>query len=102
MAKKYIPSGYQIISIDVSDKTNGTPFTPETEDEKLLYEILSSDKIKKPILLDFKTSGYHFIGFPNIEIGSKQLILTYGPVGSTVTEIMSASSDTLEWEEVAE
>lgn len=52
MAKKYVPSGYQIISIDVSDKTSGTPFTPETEDEKLLHEILSSGEIKKPILLN--------------------------------------------------
>lgn len=99
MSKKYVPSGYQIISIDVSDKTSGTPFSPETEDEKLLYEILLSDEIKKPILLDIKSSGYHLVGFANIDIRSTQVCITYGAVGSSISETITANSNKLTWVE---
>ena len=62
--KKYVPSGYQIINIDTTDKTSGTGFTPETDDEKILYEILSSGKLEpKPILLKIKTSVVSLCGY---------------------------------------
>ena len=99
MAKKYQPSGYQIINLDLTDKTSGTPFTPETEDEKLLYEILSSGKITKPILLDIKTSGYHFSGFCCNDYASHQICLSFGPVGSSVTESIVGSTNKLIWQE---
>ena len=50
MAKKYNPSGYQIINIDASQQTSGVAFTPETDDEKLLLSLMNSE-IVKPILL---------------------------------------------------
>lgn len=60
MAKKYTPSGYQIITIDIADKTSGTDFTPVTEDEKILLNIIDSgtkDILQKPILLNVLNSG---------------------------------------------
>lgn len=78
MGKKYTPSGYQIINIDVSARTSGIPFTPETEDEKLLHEILSSGEIKKPILLNVITSLYGTItAFPIITDNSSLLRVAF-------------------------
>ena len=101
MGKKYTPSGYQIISIDVSDQTSGTAFTPETEDEKLLHEILSSGEIKKPILLRlFGITDDVLVGFPLIV--DNKLTITYGVVGSSVTEEIGISSTKLLWTETEE
>lgn len=99
--KKYTPSGYQIINIDVSDKTSGTPFTPETEDEKLLHSLLSSGKLEpKPILLTVYggENGYYMSGFGVINPIDKSITLTYGPVGGSITEKITVSSDKLQWE----
>ena len=64
MAKKYVPSGYQIINIDCSDKTSETPFDPITEDEKLLFKIINDKKFDKPILLNvIDSSGILWTGF---------------------------------------
>lgn len=68
MVKKYQPSGYQIINLNLTGKTNGTPFDAETEDEKILLDILlkmSHQEIPtKPILINIVLSGYMFLGFP--------------------------------------
>lgn len=97
--KKYVPSGYQIINIDLTGKTSGTPFTPETEDEKLLHEILSSGELKKPILLDITTSSYHVVGFV---VYYGDISITFGAVGSSVTEEISLDDDKLQWVETEE
>ena len=102
MAKKYIPSGYQIISIDVSDKSSGTGFTPETEDEKILYEILSSSKFTKPILLDIDTGAYHYIGFAIIDSDNDKICLRFGELGTSVSETITHGVNTLIWEEIEE
>ena len=95
MAKKYVPSGYQIINIDASDKTSGTPFTPETEDEKLLLKYLKSDKIEKPLLLHcISISGVTSNGFVNIIDGAisfssydgTNVVITYDDVKLQVIE----------------
>ena len=101
MSKKYVPSGYQIINLDVSDKTSGIPFTPETEDEKILHEILSSGKLSKPILLHIITGApYEITGFAVKTDNS--ISLTFGNVGSSITEELSISSDKLVWIEYEE
>lgn len=69
MAKKYIPSGYQIINISVTATAlDGTPFsvTATTEDEKILCDLLEHDKqFTKPILLNFHeiSNDYTLSGF---------------------------------------
>lgn len=102
MSKKYVPSGYQIINIDVSDKTSGTPFDVVTEDEKLLYEILSSGEIKKPILLHIKTTGFEMCGSAILDIGSKIISLISGDIGSLVSESITISTTQLVWVETEE
>lgn len=57
MSKKYIPSGYQIINLDLEVEQSGISElkTPETEDEKILHSLLSdAENIKKPILIKAK------------------------------------------------
>ena len=99
MSKKYVPSGYQIISIDCSDKTSGTGFVPVTEDEKLLHQLLSgmgsqNIVIKKPILLDvIDTNTNHWIGIPSIFNGI--LTLNYGELGGSSQLVISADPDEL-------
>ena len=73
MAKKYIPSGYQIIDIIIPvDVSSGDTVTPETEDEKLLYDLLvkSGNKEKtKPVLLNITLGvdgNAHISGFGSI------------------------------------
>ena len=51
MAKKYSPSGYYIITIDSSHVDDDGYLIIESEDEKLLYNILSGKVPYKPILL---------------------------------------------------
>ena len=81
MAKKYVPSGYQIININASDKTSGTPFDVETDDEKVLFDLLSKE-ITKPILLYcVDTEEQEWIGIPVIFSGA--LCLSHGITGST-------------------
>lgn len=95
MGKKYIPSGYQIINLDLSDKTSGTPFDPETDDEKLLCDLLHNG-VKKPILLQI--SG--LIGYP--VVNGNALYLTSGPVGSSSTTIIESDGSQLTYTLVEE
>ena len=75
MGKSYKPSGYQIISIDVTDKTSGDTFAPETEDEKILFEILKEQKRNKPVLLSVKNSTSESLGF--VLLGGQKAELVY-------------------------
>ena len=83
MAKKYVPSGYQIINIDIAGKTSGTAFDPVTEDEKILYDLLvKSEEIStlpnKPILL--RVPNVLLMGF--VAFFSGRLAYTVGVSGS--------------------
>lgn len=67
--KKYVPSGYQIISIDTSRVDDDGNLLEETEDEKVLYEIMRSGKLhRKPILMYAKmgNGGAELTGYPVI------------------------------------
>lgn len=74
MGKKYIPSGYQIISLDFTDVVKEIPFLPRTEDEKTLREILFKSQGKeciKPILVHIHTqTDYDIIQFATLYDGS--------------------------------
>ena len=100
MSKKLQPSGYQIINIDVSTQTSGTPFDPVTDDEKLLLDILSSGKINKPILLQIKTSSYNVIGLSVIELENESISIQFGSIGSSTSENIARSGTQLLWTEV--
>ena len=67
MSKKYVPSGYQIINLEYPDIVSGTPLekTPETEDEKILYKILSDGNFSKPILVNILCGDEFFSQFAN-------------------------------------
>lgn len=80
MAKKYSPSGYQIINLDLSDKTKNVAFTPETDDEKLLYELINkrSDKIILLKVNDFDSTLH--VGFCVMENTFYGFL--YGTIGS--------------------
>lgn len=83
--KKYVPSGYQIINIDLTDKTSGTAFTPETEDEQELSKLLtkhSNKEIIKPVLLTVILNSLRMTGFGVVTGGL--IALTYGYTGSQV------------------
>lgn len=68
MSKKYVPSGYQIINLNMYGKTSGTAFSVETEDEKLLLKLISTgDLYKKPVLLEIESANAHILGFAVIE-----------------------------------
>lgn len=99
MAKKYQPSGYQIINLDLSDKTSGTPFTPETDDEKLLLKLLENG-VEKPILLHIQTGNINAISFCVYE--SRHLYLIVGNVGASTSEDITDSSGKLLWTETEE
>lgn len=93
MAKKYNPSGYQIIDIDASDKTSGTAFDVVTEDEKLLVEILTNG-VKKPLLMKvIDTAGDLWMGIPSFYDGV--LTLSSGAIGSSTQLIIERSSSQL-------
>ena len=42
MGKKYVPSGYQILEIESTDKDNDDILLKNTDDEKLLYELFKT------------------------------------------------------------
>lgn len=64
MAKKYIPSGYQIINLNVTID-GGVITVKESEDEKILKDLLFVSIITKPILLNIvdETNDYKSCGF---------------------------------------
>ena len=70
MAKKYVPSGYQIINITSTDVDDDGYLILESKDAKILYELLDNNNPKivtKPILLNYEDI---LIGFAIIS-GSK-------------------------------
>ena len=70
MAKKYIPSGYQIISIDstIVDEVGSDEYLKiQTEDDKILEKMFKTNDFSKPILLMDKGTG--LMGFPTIIMG---------------------------------
>jgi hypothetical protein len=81
MSKKYVPSGYQILEIDVSDKTSGNSYAPSTKDEEILLESLkkieNNEKVK-PILLVINDGGDLSSGFVNIDYSISQINLNIG------------------------
>ena len=58
MAKKYVPSGYQIINLDATNYplNDSGDITPTQDDEKILVEILQKG-VTKPILICLKNVG---------------------------------------------
>lgn len=65
MAKKYVPSGYQIINVGEMDL--GSPITVSINDKpeyKILYDLIHSHELKKPILFNlYETNEGLFAGF---------------------------------------
>ena len=58
MGKKYVPSGYQIIEIDINRLDGNNVLPKETEDEKVLYDLFINKKLyQKPILLRILNDG---------------------------------------------
>lgn len=74
MAKKYIPSGYQIINLHAIDDGDGGAILEKTEDYETLVEIFKSRKITKPFLLKLvdDVNSVNVVGFPtcaaNVEL----------------------------------
>lgn len=99
MAKKLTPSGYQIINIDVNGRTSGVGFTPETDDEKILYEIIQSGKMTKPILLHLYTPNYNIICFPVFDVMTARLSIIFNATDSLVGEYIDIGSNKLVWNE---
>ena len=94
MGKKLSPSGYVIINLDVSELGNEDSFTPTTDDEILLHEILSSHKTV-PILARIKTSGgYELCGMAVLDSGSG-ISLYSGIEGSSFSVSITLSDDKL-------
>ena len=66
MSKKYVPSGYQIININVLyDNAKQKYYVEESDDEKILKEILQKRTVDeflnvKPILLRAFSEDYPF------------------------------------------
>ena len=75
MGKKYTPSGYQIIKLDVTDMDLSQAFTPRNEDEELLLKCLLKNSFKKPILLHYDSDNYSLCGFVTSLIGEIDLML---------------------------
>ena len=98
MAKKYVPSGYQIIDLDVSSgKVNNVPFDVTTEDENTLYNILNERLFSKPILLHLSTPNIDLTGFPIIEDNILHFITPSWTESITVSD--SGNGNQLLWVE---
>ena len=96
--KKYYPSGYAIINIDATGIATGSTITNETEDVKVLKEILQkSDKNSKPILLTVKTNNNLLSGFA-VRNGNA-ICLNYGLSVST-SLILYNNTIQIEYQEV--
>lgn len=85
MSKKYVPSGYQIIDLDLSAVTqSGDSVTPTTEDEKILANILNNGTMNKPILLRIHNlGGFELCGF-GIMLGGTISLPSYSMSGFEV------------------
>ena len=96
--KKYAPSGYVIINIDATGVTTGGTITNETEDVKVLKEILQkNDENSKPILLTVKTNLNLLSGFA-VRNGNA-ICLNYGLSAST-SLILYNNTIQIEYQEV--
>lgn len=79
MSKKYVPSGYQILNLSVVGLTkndNGEYELPESDDVKVLTEILTSKKITKPILLSIETSMFTISGLCTCALTNDTLVIS--------------------------
>lgn len=103
MAKKYIPSGYQIINIDtaVEEDSSAEEKTASTEDEKLLCNLLYYQKVTKPIIINIKVhvkdldENIHIIQCANYVSGS----LLLGDVSHSIASgIEISASDSTHYE----
>ena len=76
MAKKYVPSGYQIINVVVNP--DDTTKLIDSEDKKILKELLQNSEFKKPVLLQIHdlVNGHDMSGFATFDSGT--LILSFG------------------------
>ena len=76
MGKKYVPSGYQIISVVVNP--NATTKLIDSEDKKILKELLEIGEFNKPVLLQIHdlVNGHDMSGFATFDNGI--LILSFG------------------------
>lgn len=89
MGKKYAPSGYQIIEIDVDKVDSDGILLKSTDDAKLLYKLFKTgDYKKKPILLHAYGSSLDVVGMAVTETGAIQL-----SVASNVITLSYVSSD---------
>ena len=97
--KKYVPSGYQIISIDATRVDDDGNLLEETEDEKVLYEICRSGKLhRKPILMDVHlgSNGLHLTGVPMIvgdRITVQEIQLEEGSISGYTQVILELVDD---------
>ena len=71
MAKKYVPSGYQIINIIIKDDGEGNLIVEDSEDKQLLVKLLSPIELQpnvKPILIRLEDieNSYTMVGFGTI------------------------------------
>ena len=95
MGKKYSPSGYQIIEIDLSHVDDNGYLIIDNEDSKILYDILSKPILpSKPILL--KDVRLPIMGFPVIVPNSLSLNYLSFSEGSLTT----ASCITINYDDV--
>lgn len=92
--KKYVPSGYQILSIDVTRVDENNHLLEETEDEKVLYDLMRNGKLdRKPILLQARhgNSGFVLTGFViinGVSIQLSDIVLTDGVIdGYTIVKL---------------
>ena len=97
MAKKYSPSGYYIINLDLTGKTSGNSFDCETEDEKILYDVLvkvGNGEKDKPVLLYLLTDNITMVGFG--VTGGGEITLQ----DLSYSEILSIDGVKLNWQEI--
>ena len=95
--KKYVPNGYQIINLDLTGKTSGTSFAPETEDEKLLHDLLiryGNDENVKPVLLSITTEQLGTLVAFVIYVGGALKVMD-----DSMLEIITNDDDKLLWTE---
>lgn len=91
MSKKYTPSGYQIINIDFDRLDEDSYLPKETEDEKILFQILKTGIVQKPILLHEKTT--QTTGFPVISEHLLSIQSLLSDFASNVTIVVKWDSE---------
>lgn len=90
--KKYVPSGYQIIDLGVIEDFE-SPISAETDDQKLLCELVNDLSQTKPILLKFNDSNYNVVAL-STRYGNVLFISYYSSAdGEIFHYAISASSN---------